>query len=47
MLFRSGVLGANEAYDEMYHASFDLIISEIMMPQVDGFEFSETVRSID
>ena len=39
-----GVFSANEAYDEMYNNLYDLIISDIMMPQADGFEFAETVR---
>lgn len=38
---------ANEAYNEMYGNIFDLIISDIMMPKIDGFEFAETVRSIN
>lgn len=42
-----GCLEANEAYNEMYGNVFDLIISDIMMPKVDGFEFAETVRSIN
>jgi len=42
-----GCINANEAYDEMYDNIFDLIISDIMMPIVDGFEFTETVRSIN
>ncbi len=40
-----GCLGANEAYDAMYGGTlFDMIISDIMMPQIDGFEFAETIR---
>jgi DNA-binding response OmpR family regulator len=40
-----GCLSANEAYDAMYGgALFDCIISDIMMPGVDGFEFAQTVR---
>lgn len=39
-----GCLDANEAYDALYEASFDLIVSDIMMPVVDGFEFARTVR---
>ena len=42
-----GVSSANEAYDEMYNSLYDLIISDIMMPQVDGFEFAETVRQVN
>lgn len=39
-----GCLNADEAYDAMYRDLFDLIISDIMMPGVDGFEFAKTVR---
>lgn len=39
-----GCLGANEAYDALYDSLFDLIISDVMMPGTDGFEFAETVR---
>ena len=42
-----GVLSAKEAYDEMYNNLYDLIISDIMMPEVDGFEFAETVRQVN
>lgn len=42
-----GCLDANEAYNEMYGNLFDLIISDIMMPEIDGFEFAETVRSLN
>ena len=43
-----GCLNANEAYDAMYGgALFDLIISEIMMPGVDGFAFAKTVRELN
>ncbi len=40
-------LSASEAYDAMYETVFDLIISDIMMPGVDGYEFAETVRSLN
>ncbi len=43
----TGTLGAQEAYDEMYKTTFDLIISDIMMPEIDGFEFAKTVRSLN
>jgi len=42
-----GCLNPNEAYDIMYSNLYDLIISDIMMPEVDGFEFAETVRSLN
>ena len=42
-----GVLRASEAYDEMYGSLYDLIISDIMMPGIDGFEFAETVRGLN
>lgn len=43
-----GCLNANEAYDAMYGGIlFDLIISDIMMPGVDGFAFAKTVRELN
>ncbi len=40
-----GCLNADEAYDAMYGGTlFDLIISDIMMPGIDGFEFAQTIR---
>lgn len=42
-----GVLSAAEAYDEMYNQLYELIISDIMMPEVDGFEFTRTVREVN
>lgn len=42
-----GCLGANEAYDAMYNNTFDLIVSDIMMPGIDGFEFAKTVRELN
>ncbi len=42
-----GCLGAEEAYDEMYKTTFDLIVSDIMMPNIDGFEFVKTIRSLN
>jgi DNA-binding response OmpR family regulator len=43
----TGCLSANDAYDAMYDKVFDLIVSDIMMPQIDGFEFAKTVRSLN
>ena len=42
-----GCLDANDAYDAMYGTMFDLIVSDIMMPGIDGFEFAKTVRSLN
>lgn len=42
-----GCLNANDAYDKMYETVFDLIVSDIMMPGIDGFEFAKTVRSLN
>ena len=42
-----GCLSATEAYDALYETMFDLIVSDIMMPGVDGFEFARNVRSLN
>lgn len=43
----TGCLSADEAYDAMYETVFDLIVSDVMMPGTDGFEFTKTVRSLN
>ena len=43
----TGCLSAAEAYDAMYAGVFDLIVSDIMMPGTDGFEFAKNVRALD
>lgn len=42
-----GCLNPREAYDLMYNNLYDLIISDIMMPEIDGYEFAETVRDLN
>ena len=42
-----GCFNAMDAYDELTDHVFDLIISDIMMPGIDGFEFSASVREIN
>ncbi|MBY0217797.1 response regulator transcription factor [Paenibacillus illinoisensis] len=39
-----GCMNVNEAYNVMYNDMYDLVISDIMMPDVDGFELAETLR---
>ena len=43
----TGCLNVSDAYDVMYDTIFDLIVSDIMMPGIDGFEFAKTVRSLN
>lgn len=42
-----GCLNAKEAYEEMYHHLYEVIVSDIMMPEIDGFEFARTVRAVN
>lgn len=42
-----GCHSASEALEQMEKMSFDMIISDIMMKDVDGFEFAEMVRNIN
>ncbi len=43
----TGCLNARDAYDRLYETVFDLIVSDIMMPEIDGFEFACTVRELN
>ncbi|MDR1058254.1 MAG: response regulator, partial [Treponema sp.] len=43
----AGCLSAMEAFDRMIDNIIDLIISDIMMPEVDGFKFAAMVREQD
>ena len=42
-----GCHSAAEAFEQMERMSFDMIISDIMMKDVNGFEFAEQVRTIN
>lgn len=43
----TGCSNVEEAYDALYSEKYDLIISDILMPRIDGFEFAKTVREDD
>lgn len=43
----TGSSDANDAYNVMYNNTFDLIVSDIMMPGIDGFEFAKNVRELN
>lgn len=42
-----GCYDGEEALDVLYKSSFDLVISDIMMPKVDGYKLLENVRKLD
>ena len=42
-----GCLNAPDAYDALADNIFDLIVSDIMMPGIDGFEFAGSVRELN
>ncbi len=42
-----GIVYPVDAYDLMMKKSYDLIISDIMMPEVDGFELALSIREND
>lgn len=42
-----GCMSATEAYDELSDNIIDLIVSDIMMPGEDGFEFAKNVRELN
>lgn len=43
----TGCQTASQAYDAMYDTLFDLIISDIMLPGTNGFEFTAAVRALN
>ena len=42
-----GCLNANDAYDALADNIIDLIVSDIMLPGTDGFEFATNVRELN
>ncbi len=42
----TGYLNAMQGYDALNGSVFDLIISDIMMPEIDGFAFAKAVRAL-
>lgn len=42
-----GCLNANTAFEEMYNKLYDMIISDIMIPGMDGYELAKSVREIN
>jgi DNA-binding response OmpR family regulator len=43
----TGCLNATDAYDALTTTMFDMIVSDIMMPGVDGFEFAQNIRELN
>lgn len=43
----TGCADANEAYDEMHKNIYQLVIADVIMPEIDGFEYARMVRAID
>lgn len=43
----TGCLQVADAYDALYSGMYDLIVSDIMMPGIDGFEFAKNVRELN
>lgn len=43
----TGAFSAEEAIGFLYASRYDLIISDIMMPEMDGFDFAQAVREQD
>ncbi len=40
-------LSANEGMEILMKSSVDLILSDIQMPDIDGFQFAEYLKSVD
>lgn len=42
-----GVLSGSDAFDELYERLYDLVVSDIMMPEIDGFQLAEGIRNVN
>lgn len=42
-----GCFSGEEGLDAMYNSIYELIVSDIMMPGIDGFEFAKMVRQVN
>ncbi len=45
--YAKGCANGEEAFEEMYNNRYEMIVSDIMMPGVDGFEFAKAVRRVN
>ena len=43
----TGCALAAEAFGELYESPYDLVISDVMMPHMDGFQFAQSIRQKD
>ena len=43
----TGCLNPREAYDVLYNTLYDMIISDVMLPEIDGIEFAKTIRELN
>ncbi len=43
----TGCLNASAAYTALSETIFDMIISDIMLPDIDGYEFTKSIRATD
>jgi len=43
----TGCFSAGEAFELLYTNHYDMVISDIMMPGMDGFAFAEAIREQD
>lgn len=43
----TGCVNVMDAYDTLENTVYDLIVTDIMMPEIDGFEFASNVRELN